>query len=165
MRGMTEQTIILTAAIAFSAGSMSVGMWLGARLARVATDRNRLQAERDWLLSEVNHLRGEVANVEAMTDKIAQLTADCVELQTLAHEAHELASMEKERADNLIQDCVVLGDIVRADDGSVAMLAAERKKLEMAKGMIAGEIAAHATTKRQLAAARGQITKLRKRLE
>ena len=122
---MSEQTIILTAAIAFSAGSMSVGMWLGARLARVTTDRNRLQAVVNGLREQIGDER-EMADRhdELMTDKIAQLTSDSMELQRLAH---------------------------KAQDG-----------LDMAKGMIAGEIAAHKTTKRQLAAAKGQITKLRK---
>lgn len=121
---MTEGTVIMTAIIGFASGGMAVGMWLGSALARVTTDRNRLQAERDWLLNEVNHLRGEVANDELMADKIAQLTSDCLEFQRLAH---------------------------KAQDG-----------LDMAKDMLAGEIAAHKTTKRQLAAAKGQITKLRR---
>lgn len=152
---MTDTAITITAVLGFLAGAMFIGMWLGPALSRVRTERDRLQYVVDSLRAES----------DAMTDKIAQLTAECVEFQRLAHEAQELARMEKERADNLIQDCVVLGDIVRADAGSVAMLAAEKKKLEMAEGMIAGEMAAHRTTKRQLAAARGQITKLKRRAE
>lgn len=124
---MTEQTIILTAAIAFSAGSMSVGMWLGARLARVTTDRNRLQAVVDGLREQLGNER-ELASQydDVVEEKVATLTRDCAEFQRLAHQAQ---------------------------DG-----------LDMAKGMLAGEMAAHATTKRQLAAAKGQITKLKRRL-
>lgn len=114
---MTEGTVIMTAIIGFASGGMAVGMWLWPAVSRIRTERDRLQ-------SEINLLRNNAKVIiqdrdieksisKALTDKVATLTRDCVELQMLAHEAQ----------------------------------------------------AAHATTKRQLAAAKGQITKLKRRIE
>lgn len=124
---MTEQTLTLTAIIAFASGGMVIAMWLGSRLARVTTDRNRLRAVVDELREQIGDER-EMADRhdEIMADKIATLTSDCLEFQRLAHQAQ---------------------------DG-----------LDMAKDMLAGEIAAHKATKRQLAAAKGQITRLKRRI-
>lgn len=107
----------MTAIIAFASGGMAVAMWLGSRLARVTTDRNRLQAVVDVLR----------AGEKSLVSKITQLTGECVSFQQAAH---------------------------NAQDG-----------LDMAKDMLSSEIAAHKATKRQLAAAKGQITKLKRRIE
>lgn len=120
---MTDTAITITAIIGFLAGAATIGMWLGPAISRVRTERDRLQ-------SVVDSLRAES---DAMTDKIAKLTADCVEFQRLAHQAQEKAERW-------------------------------RRNAEGATGDWMDEQAAHHTTKRQLAAARGQITKLRKML-
>ena len=97
---MTESTVTFAFIIGALCGALVIAMWLGSRLARVTTDRNRLQAVVDGLR----------AGEKSMVDMVARRTRDCVELQMLAHEAQD----------------------------------------------------AHATTKRQLAAAKGQITKLKR---
>ena len=106
---MTEVTVIMTALIGFASGGMAVGMWLGSRLARVTTDRNRLQAVVDGLREQ---LGSERKDSDMLYRKVADMTLESVELLDAAHKSQ----------------------------------------------------AAHATTKRQLAAAKGQITKLKRRI-
>lgn len=116
--------------------------------------------------------------ISALNLNNLRLRGQCTELATMAHTADaeaqelliqldgakELAASEKERADNLIQECVVLGDIAAADQGSVALLSMQKRKTAIAESMLAGEIDAHRATKRKLSAAKGQITKLKRRL-
>ena len=135
---MTESTVTFAFIIGALCGALVIAMWLGSRLARTVTDRNRLQAVGDGLrqterkriaqILDLSKQRDQQrSDADALRDKVATLTADCVEFQKLAHEAQ---------------------------DG-----------LDMAKDMLSGEMAAHATTKRQLAAAKGQITKMKRRIE
>ena len=128
---MTESTVTFAFIIGALCGALVIAMWLGSRLARTVTDRNRLQAVVDGLREQLGNERefsdSACNDAQLMTDKVVALTRDCLEFQRLAHEAQ---------------------------DG-----------LDMAKDMLSGEMAAHATTKRQLAAAKGQITKLKRRIE
>ena len=128
---MSEAFIFFVGAIC---GAIVIAMWLGSRLARVTTDRNRLQAVVDRLRKDNASLGEDLKHADegydelytSLTDKVATLTRDCVALQQEAH---------------------------KAQDG-----------LDMAKDMLSCEIAAHKTTKRQLAAAKGQITKMKRRM-
>lgn len=142
---MTESTVIITAIIAFSAGAMAIAMWLWPAVSRVRTERDRLQStldcvreDADRMARKIERYRVEcrlltqerddaVSDSQDLTNKVAQLTADCMEFQRLAHEAQD-----------------------EANRSSID------RQIELHK---------HNATKRQLSAAKGQITKLKRRIE
>jgi hypothetical protein len=83
-------------------------------------------------------VKAQADEIDALNLNNLRLRGQCAELATMAHEAQADAHASK---------------------GVEEMT---EQHLQMAESMLAGEIDAHRATRRKLAAAKGQITKLRK---
>lgn len=142
---MNDTTITLTAIIGFAAGAMAVGMWLWPAVSRIRTERDRLQ-------EYVNALRLED---KASAERIDRYRTECRLLTNERDDALSDSDVLTNKVTRLTADCVEFQRLAHeAQDG-----------LDMAKDLLSGEMSAHAATKRQLAAAKGQITKLKRRID
>lgn len=137
-----DTAITITAALGFLTGAMSIGMWLWPAVSRVRTERDRLQ-------SVVDGLRN---GLELMATKLDRSKTECRILTKERDSAVSDCQAMTDKIAKLTDDCVEFQRLAhQAQDG-----------LDMAKDMLSGEMAAHKATKRQLAAAKGQITRLRR---
>src|SRR5690606_28839024 len=98
---MTESTVTFAFIIGALCGALVMAIWLGSALARVTTDRNRLQVVVDGLREQ---LCSERKDSDMLYRKVADLTLESVELLDAANKAQENAEGWRRKAEGATGD-------------------------------------------------------------